>query len=132
VVPSAERRAARRDGQPIPGLGAPGSVRDDLGQQGVVVDAALGARLDATVVPHTGQRGRRPQCDAAGRGKEVGGRILGVKARLDRMTVQAQVVLTERQRIAFSNAYLQLYQVETGDGLRDRVFDLEARADLEQ
>ena len=42
------QRAERAD-HLLDGLGARGGVRDDLGQHRVVVDADLGARLDAAV-----------------------------------------------------------------------------------
>src|SRR5438445_19642 len=55
--------------------------------------------------------------------------VLGVEPRLDRVTVHHRV---DVQRLAASDAQLQLDEVEPGDELGHRVLDLETGVDLEE
>ena len=73
---------------------------------------------------------RRASVPVAGRKLRV--RVLGADARLDRVAVDPQLVLLQRQRLAGGHAQLPLDQVEPGDRLGDRVLDLQPRVHLHE
>ena len=82
---------------------------------------------------------RRPAHERrrAGLRQEPAERVLGVDPGLDRVAVEAQVVLAERQRLAGGDPQLELDQVErlAVDGhhqLGDRVLDLEPGVHLQE
>ena len=79
-------------------------MRDDL------------AALQRVVDPDTGtRRGQRTIDGGAGLREEAAEGVLGVDPRLDRVAVEADVVLGERQRLAGGDPELQLDQVDAGD-----------------
>ena len=67
-----------------------------------------------------------------GEGSEVGGRVLGVDAALDRVPGVHDVVGGERQRLTRGDAQLLGDEVELGDLLGDAVLHLEAGVHLEE
>src|ERR1035441_4223284 len=54
-------------------------------------------------------------------------RVLGVDARFNGMAIQSKLILLEWQRLTCRNAKLPLHQIQAGDHLRDRMFDLKPR-----
>ncbi len=62
--------------------------------------------------------------DGAAGGQEATGRILGVHAGLDGMAGERDVVLDQAEHLAAGHADLLFHQVDSGDELGDRVFDL--------
>ena len=77
--------------------------------------------------------GRRAiHVEPAGGRQELRVRVLGADARLDRVTVDAQLVLLQRQRLAGGDAQLPLHQIQARDGLGHRVLDLQPRVHLHE
>ena len=112
-------------------------VGDQLGDHGIVVDRDLAALVDAGVVAHRYPVGaallRRPVGDeAAGRGQEVAGRILGVDAAFHRPAVEPDLRLGDAQRLARRNPDHLLDEVDAGDHLGDRMLDLQPGVHLEE
>jgi hypothetical protein len=74
--------------------------------------------------------------DPAGRREESGIGILGVQADLDRMaaTLTRRICrgLVEAERFAGGDPELVGHEVAAGDGLRDRVLDLESGVHLQE
>ena len=68
------------------------------------------------------------ELDAIGRsrGAGLGGRVFGVKAHLDGMAIEFDLILGQRQWPAFGDHQLPGYQILTGDQFGDRVFHLQA------
>ena len=79
-------RFAQRSPQPRDRLGARAAVGDDLGDHRVEVGRDHVAGGDAAVDAHAGAGGEIEHLDAARRGREAHRGILGVQARLDRVT----------------------------------------------
>ena len=132
VVPSSmitvlSRRARRRRAV---GLVAGAAVGDDLGDHRVEVGRDDVAGGDAAVDAHAGAGGEVEHLHAAGRGREAHRRVLGVQARLDRVADGLGRLALEPA--AGRDVQLQLDQVEAGDGLGDRMLDLQARVDLHE
>ena len=63
--------------------------------------------------------------EAAGRRQEAFIRILGIDSRLDVMTVDLELLLGQGQRLTTGDPKLPLDEIEPGDHLRNRMFDLE-------
>ena len=76
-----------------------------------------------------GQRTRSavPAC-----GRKPPNGVLGVDPGLDGVTGDGDVVLAERQRFAGRDVELGLHEVDAGDGLGDRVLDLEPGVHLQE
>jgi hypothetical protein len=70
--------------------------------------------------------------DATRRRQETACRIFGVEPQLDRVAVQPQLVLRERQRLATGDAQLPLDEVEAGDHLGHRMLDLQPGVHLHE
>ena len=79
-----------------------------------------------------GALGQAVDRERAGGGQEVVVRRFGANARLDRVAVDAQVLLPERQRLATGHPQLPLHQVQAGDRFGDGVFDLQACVHLHE
>ena len=62
---------------------------------------------------------------APGRRQEAFVRILGIDSRLDCMAVDLELLLRQGQRLAAGDPKLPLDEIEPGDHLRNRMFDLE-------
>ena len=77
---------------------------------------------------------RRPARDLQRPGgrQEIGVRVLGADARLDRVAVDLQVVLGQRHRLAGGHAQLPLDEVQPGDRLGHRVLDLQPGVHLHE
>ena len=102
-----------------------GSMADQLGQHGVVVDGNHVAGREAGI--HTHVRGWlwcMEQRQASDGGREIALRVLGVYTDLDRMAVNADSVLCGRHGLACRDAQLPFDQVEAGDHLGHRMLDL--------
>ena len=81
---------------------------------------------DAAIDPHVRPGRRKAQVsDGAGGRHEVAVRIFGVEPHLDR--VAPRRIRRRRQGLASSDAQLPFHQVQPGDHLRHRMFDLQAR-----
>ena len=108
-------------------------MHDQLGDHRVVVDADRVAGFDPGVDAHLVAASRQFQrTQGAGGGQEAGVRILGVQPHLDRMAVPRYLLLGQWQRLAGGHAQLPFHQVQAGDHLGDRVFDLQAGVDLHE
>ncbi len=109
-------------------------VPDDQFRDHRIVEGRDGiAFLDAGVDAHVEAFGRRRQMhELAGRGQEVLGRVLGVDARFQRMAVDAQLLLHQRQLLAGGDAQLPFDEIEAGDHLGDGMLDLQARVHLHE
>ncbi len=64
--------------------------------------------------------------EAAGRRQETFVRILGIDSCLDGMAVDFKLLLRQGQRLAAGDPKLPFDEIEPGDHLRNRMFDLEA------
>ena len=130
-----DRRVVERVDQGTPGRLPVGAVDDHLAEHGVVGRrdhlAALERRVDARVpTPPHERRGARLW-------EEVVPRVLGVDARLDRVTMQRHLVLGERQRFPGRDRQLEPHQVQVPPldpdrQLGDGVLDLEPGVHLEE
>ncbi len=106
---------------------------DQLGDHRVVVRRDRIALLHAGVHAHMLALGRRRQVQQlAGGRQEALVRVLGIDARLDRMAVDDQLFLAQRQRLPGSHAQLPFHQVQPGDHLGHRVLDLQPRVHLHE
>ena len=76
------------------------------------------ALAQAVIDAHALARSRPPDADAAAGRQEVVGRVLGVEAYLDGVTVEADVVLRGRAAARLRDAQLQAHEIETGDAVR--------------
>jgi hypothetical protein len=132
VADPADPQAAQRASQAARGFLARRPVRDQLGQQRVVVHAHDAALLHAAVHAHARQRLGLPEQEIAGPGQEVVLRIFGVEARFDGVPRDRERVLPEGQRLPGRHAQLECHEVEAGDEFGDRVLYLEPRVDLEE
>src|SRR6185503_17589127 len=119
------RRHARNRGSPML------AVRDDFGDQGVVVRRHCIAAIHVAIHANTGTARRMPEAHRARRRNERLW-ILGVDAALDRMAAPADVFLRERQAFAGRDGELCLDDVDAGHELGDRVLDLHARVHLDE
>src|SRR5829696_146024 len=108
------------------------TVDDHLGDQRVVRSGYLGALAHAGVDPNAGA-GRLPVGgDCARRGEEAGGHVLGVDPAFNRVTVEADVVLAERERLPCGDQHLLANEVEAGHELGDGMLDLDPRVHLQE
>ena len=76
--------------------------------------------------------GRAKANDAAGRGHESLGRVLGVDAYLDRMAANGDVGLAVGERLSARDKKHRLNEVDAGDDLGHRVLDLDAGVHLDE
>ena len=83
------------------------------------------------VEAHARAAGRRIGLDQPGLRHEAAVRVLGVDAHLDRVAVDAHVLLRERQRLAGRDADAGLHDVHARDHLGHRVLHLHAGVHLE-
>ena len=111
-----------------------GTVHDEFGHHGVVKRADGVTLAHARVHPrsvggafkrHMG--GQAIDLQRAGGGQEVVVGVLGADARLNRVPLDSEFMLLQRQRLARCHAQLPLHQVLPGDGLGDWVLHLQAR-----
>ena len=115
-----------------------GAVHDQLGDHRVVEGRDLAALAHAVVHAHAaaleGGVLRRLAVDVqgAGGGQEVVVGVLGADACLDRMAVDLQLLLLQRQRLAGGDAQLPFDEVQARDRFRHRVLDLQARVHLHE
>ena len=113
------------------------AVHDQLGHHRVVKRADGVALAHAVVDAHRASfktAGLRLAVDLkrAGGGQEVVVGVLGADARLDGVTLDAQLVLAQGQRLAAGHAQLPLHQVQAGDGFGHRVLHLQAGVHLHE
>ncbi len=132
--------AGQRVRQPAGGGGAGRRPGDHLGEHRVVVRGDLAAGCDPGVEPQSGRARRGELLGAGGEfepvqgpggGLPVLGRVLGVEPGLDgvpggRRRVRAGELLP------FGDGELERDQVQSGDGLGDRVLDLETGVHLQE
>jgi hypothetical protein len=128
---------AQRRVQPRQRLRAVLAAHDQLGDHRVVVRADLVALAHAGIDAHRAaleahMLGPARHMQGAGGGQEIGVRILGADARLDRMAVHRDLLLRQRQRLARGHAQLPLDQILAGDRLGHRVLHLQPRVHLHE
>ncbi len=124
--------APQRQGQGERRLAAGRRVRDDLGQHRVELDPDHAARRHPGIPAARRRRGRAPVHQGPGGGQEAGRGVLGVQPGLDRVAVDRQALLGDRQRPALGHQKLLADQVGPGDRLGDRVLHLQPGVDLEE
>ena len=106
-----------------------------LANHGIVVDADLGALLNAAVTAHIRYRSGRVLVGgeaANGRQAEVLVWVLSIDARLDRPALDADVALLEAEPVALGHADHLLHNVNARDTLGDGMLHLEASVHLEE
>ncbi len=108
------------------------AAHDQLGDHRVVERRDLRALGDARVDAHSGAARLAVDRDRARGGQEAVRDVLGVDAALDRVALQADVVLGELEALARSDLHLGAHDVDTGDDLGDRVLDLDPRVHLHE
>ena len=81
---------------------------------------------------HPGASRRQPACDAARRGPKILPGIFRVDAHLNRMALEPNLILSNRDRQTASDAQLLGDQVDTGNHLSDRVLHLNAGVHLHE
>ena len=122
----------QRGAHPTDGRLARLAVGDELGEHGVVVNADLGAFVDARVVPYA-RSFRWPVADQrARRGQEPAGGVLGVQPNLDGVPARGKLLLGPWQRLALGDLQLSAHQVHAEDLFGDRVLDLHAGVHLQK
>ena len=115
-----------------------GVVTDHLREQRVVVgrdDASLadtGVDADRLAFGPTTRAADPEVGDPSSRRQPLVGRILCDDPNLDRVTVDRDIGLSERQRSAFGDAELEFDEIEAGHGLGHRVLDLQSGVHLEE
>ena len=113
-------------------------VRDDFGQQRIVGRGDLGAVLHPGVDPELWEIlgvGEADGGDGADAGPVVPGRVLGVDACLHRVPVHrycAAGIFVDHARIAGGQPHHPGGEIHSGDGLGDRMLDLQACVDLQE
>ena len=122
-------RAAHAGDRVRPGV-APG---DELRDQRVVEDRHLAAFVRAAVVAHARSVRHAQPGDASGRRQEAAVRILRVDAALDGVPARREQRLgIEREPLAARDPDLPGDQIDAGDHLGHRMFDLQPRVHLEE
>src|SRR6476660_1251629 len=104
----------------------------DLGQQRVVVRADQVAGVAVRVDPGERPTGRLEALQASRGWREVAVRILGVDPALHGGAADVHVGLAQPQRLTVGDVQLLVHQVDAGDHLGDRVFDLDPAVDLHE
>ena len=116
---------------------ARGRMHDELGDHRVV------KRADGVTLAHTAVDAHRPRGEqlrgrravhrqGAGGGQKVAVGVFGANARFDGMALDVHLVLRQGQGLATGDAQLPLHQVQAGDGLGDRVLNLQAGVHLHE
>src|SRR5688572_19138023 len=107
-------------------------MRDDLGQQRVIVRRNPGARGNMRIYPYT--RTGRPSRfgDYPRAWTEVARGILGVHAALDRAAAPSDIGLVQAKTVAVGDRDLLGDQVHARDDLGHRMLDLDPRVHLEK
>ena len=101
---------------------------DYLGDHRVVVNRHLVALLHAGIDAHIVGLIRQPKVrQGAEPRREIIRRIFGIEPRFDRMAGAANILLCQRQSFARCDAELPVDQVDAGDHLGHRMFDLKTR-----
>ena len=118
-----DQRAIERVGEPVERGLARRRMRDELGDHRVVERRHFAAGFDAAIDADIGRQLQRH--DRAGRRQKAVLGILGIDARFDGVTVEANLVLRQRQLFAGGDAELPLDQIEAGDRLGHRMLDLQ-------
>ncbi|EXI74567.1 MAG: hypothetical protein AW07_01798 [Candidatus Accumulibacter sp. SK-11] len=114
--------------------GVPVDVPDDqLGDHRIIEWGDLVTLLDSRVDPHVEALGRACQMQqATGRWQELLVWVLGVDPRLERMSANVELILSQRQVLAAGDAQLPLDEVLPGDHLGHRMLDLQACVHLHE
>ena len=114
------------------GLAAVAAPDHELGQEAVVEGRHHVARVDVRVKTHPGPARRRPAAHRAGGRQEVAVRVLGIDAKLDRVTGDGHVVLADGKALARGHADTGLDDVDAGHHLGHAVLDLHAGVHLHE
>ena len=117
---------------PSPGVLAVDVVHDELRDERVVEARDLVSAADTRVHAHADTPRLAVGRDSPRRGEESACHVLGVDPALDRVPAQHHVLLRDRERLAGRDEHLLAHDVDAGDGLRDRVLDLDAGVHLEE
>ncbi len=116
----------------VDGLLAGSGPDRELGDQRIVIERHVPARVDAAVDTNARTRGFGVMNDFSGaREKAVGG-IFGVDPALDGRAAQFHIFLAKVEMLAGGDAQLPADDVDTSDPLSDGVLDLQARVHLEE
>ena len=101
------------------------AVDDQLGDHAVVIGRDRIAGVQPAIDPDMHPAGRVVIGDLAGAGREIE-RVFGVDPAFDRVALELDFVLRDRQRLARCDTDLFADQVDPGDHFGDRVLDLQA------
>ena len=107
------------------------SPHDEFGQEGVVLGGHHGSGTHSGVHAHPRARGGLERLHRAGRGEEAEGRVLRIESELERVPPRLRV-LGEAQRQTVGHAELFPHEVHARRLLRDGVFHLQPRVDLQE
>src|SRR5207249_7838972 len=101
IVPDApDVKSIERVAEPADRLVPVLPVSDQLGDQRIVIEADLGALIDAAVDADAFAFRWATAHQAPDRRQEIARRVLGINPRLDRPAVLPHISLSERQRLA--------------------------------
>ena len=114
-----------RRGEPVQRLVARRAMGDDLRDHRIVIGRHLVPGLDAGIDADALALRKVQRPELAGRRQEFLLRILRIKARLDRVAVDGEILLREGQQLARGGAELQLDEIEPGDRLGHRMLHLQ-------
>src|SRR5207253_4860361 len=92
----------------------------------IVVDRNFGAFDHPTVVANSGTTRNAQVSNSTRRWKKIVLRVFGIDAALDRMAPPAHFFLLERQRSTRGDIDLLAHEIDSGNQLRNRMFDLQA------
>jgi hypothetical protein len=88
-------------------------VRNDLGDQGIVLGWYPSAAYQSRVAPYPGARGRQETAHIAGRRGEARCWILRAHARLDGVSPHRQIFLSDGERLSRGDLDLCSHQIES-------------------
>ncbi len=99
-------------------------VGDHLRDHGIVVNADLGALVDAAVDAHALAAGLGVAHQPADRGQEPARGVLGIDPRLDGVALEPDIALLPRQFLAGGDPDHPLHQIDRGHAFRHGMLDL--------
>ena len=125
-----DKRVIERIRQPIERGLARRRMRDELGDHRIVERRHLAAGFHPALHAHIGRQVEAD--DRAGRGQEAVLRIFGIDPRFDRVTVEADLLLRQRQLFARRDPELPGDEIEPGDLFGHRMLDLKPRIHFDE
>ena len=124
VLHASDIKLVQRAGEPVDGGVAVRARSDELGDQWIVMDADLATLDDPGIEPDSVPGRWAISHKPADRRQEIAGRVLGIDPRFDRPTVEAHILLRDRERLARRDADHQFNEIEAGHQFGDGMLDL--------